>query len=516
MRGIKKLLMFLLVLLLFAAVGAGLLWHFDHYVMVDMAFYPKNARVLDLRSKQISISHYEKLRRRFPECDIRWNVPMGELAMPNDTKEIIVISPLKESDIALLDYLEQLQTVRAERCTDYEVLMALQKRRPELEIIYTVRIGEEAYPHQAQRIDVKNFTEEEIARLGYLPDLETVVCSGGDTRSIARLQDYCRDHDLEFCVSFRGKILAEDTGELSVEDISNEELNLLAFLPGLKKVHLDQPEASAELLQALCIARPEMEVTWEKTVLGQTCSSEDGEIDLSKAKLRDLEAVREAMAYFPQAETVFLGECGFDNEDLADFREEMRSQYKVVWVVRCGDKMKARTDDTTFMPTREHVYYFNDEEAYNLRYCEDMVCIDIGHMSISKLDFLEYMPDLEYLVLAHTQVQYIDPIRHCRKLKFLELDWAPVKDYSPLVELTALEDLNLGNTYADFEPIGKMTWLKNLWMIGCSRGPAYRMTQALPETKVMVSGSATVANGWRNLENYYEMRDLLGMEYMSW
>ena len=42
------------------------------------------------------------------------------------------------------------------------------------------------------------------------------------------------------------------------------------------------------------------------------------------------------------------------------------------------------------------------------------------------------------------------------------------------------------------------------------------MTEALPNTKVMTTGAATVANGWRDLENYYEMRDLLGMHYMSW
>ena len=188
----------------------------------------------------------------------------------------------------------------------------------------------------------------------------------------------------------------------------------------------------------------------------------------------------------------------------------------MVWTVKLGEKLKARTDDTTFMPTRERVYYFKDEEAYNLRYCEEMVCIDIGHMSISNIDFVEFMPDLEYLILAHTQVQYIEPIRHCKNLKFLELDWSPIKDLAPLEECTALEDLNLGNTFADFAPVGRMTWLKNLWMIGCSSGARYRMTNALPDTKVMISGSATVANGWRDLPNYYKMRDLLGMEYMSW
>ena len=91
-----------------------------------------------------------------------------------------------------------------------------------------------------------------------------------------------------------------------------------------------------------------------------------------------------------------------------------------------------------------------------------------------------------------------------------------MKDLSPLTGCTALEDLNLGMIYADFAPIEEMTWLKNLWMVECSSADRYRMPQALPDTRVMVTGAATVANGWRDLENYYAMRDLLGMKYMSW
>ena len=180
-----------------------------------------------------------------------------------------------------------------------------------------------------------------------------------------------------------------------------------------------------------------------------------------------------------------------------------------------GEKLTARTDDTTFMPVRERVYYFNDEEAYNLRYCEDMVCIDIGHMSIHNIDFVEYMPKLKYLILAHTQLQYIEPIRSCKNLVFLELDWAPIRDLSPLVECTALEDLNVGNVYCSFEPLMEMPWLKNLWMIGSGKS-AYQISQALPDTKVQAAGNATVAAGWRDLPNYFAMRDFLGMPYNRW
>ena len=66
------------------------------------------------------------------------------------------------------------------------------------------------------------------------------------------------------------------------------------------------------------------------------------------------------MSYLSDAKQVFLGKCGLDNEELAALRERVRDSYKLVWTVQLGKKLTARTDDTTFMPVREHVYYFLD------------------------------------------------------------------------------------------------------------------------------------------------------------
>ena len=78
-----------------------------------------------------------------------------------------------------------------------------------------------------------------------------------------------------------------------------------------------------------------------------------------------------------------------------------------------------------------------------------------------------------------------------------------------------IEDLNIGNTFCDITPILEMTWLKNLYMIFGNGGSAYKASQALPDTHVVASGTATVGGGWRRLQNYYDMRDMLGMYYMD-
>ena len=78
-----------------------------------------------------------------------------------------------------------------------------------------------------------------------------------------------------------------------------------------------------------------------------------------------------------------------------------------------------------------------------------------------------------------------------------------------------LEDVNLSRTFADPEPVKKMTWLKNLWCMERGNGVVYEWTQALPNTHVVGIGTDAIGYGWRKLPNYYKMRDALDMYYMD-
>ena len=278
---------------------------------------------------------------------------------------------------------------------------------------------------------------------------------------------------------------------------------------------------------------PGVDISWEVRVAGQTFQNTATEVDLSQTVITDLAQVEQQVAYLPNLETVIFGLCGIDNpewgasrttnlaiceienEDLAAYRDRVRDRYKVVWTVRLGPSIALRTDKDNFMPNHFGVGRLFNDYAYNLRYCEDMVCLDVGHMTLTDISFVEYMPKLKYLILAWTEVQYIEPIRSCKNLIWLELDNSCIRDYSPLVDCTALQDLNIGRTYCDITPILEMTWLKNLYMIFCSGGSAWQASQALPDTHVVASGDATVGGGWRRLPNYYDMRDCLGMYYMN-
>lgn len=508
-------LVIVLVLVLLLAATVGLIWFNRNFALVEWHVYPRNAEFLNLRGKEITVEHYEAIRERFPDCEIYWNVPFQGGHYPEDTTQITVTS-LTDEDVAVLGYLTQLKTVHAENCEDYAQLAKLQQSKPNCEVCYTVTIGGKEYPQDAKSATVASLSDAEVELFDYLPQLASVDAMGcKDYDQLLRLRERHPDCEIRYSVPVAGEEYDTDVTEMTLTEPDVEELTeLLRHFPKMETVHLVDPDADAQELVRLREACPEAEITWELELFGVRVSSLAEEVDLSGSTVKTLADVEKAMAYFPEMKQVFLGLCGIDNEELAQFREEKREEYKVVWQVECG-KLYPRTDDTYFMPVKYHVYYCNDSEAYNLRYCEDMVCIDLGHMAITNVEWAAYMPHLKYLILAHSQVRSIAPLESCKELVFLELDWTSITDYSPLAGCTALEDLNLGLTYGDATPITQMTWLKNLWWKDRGYETRVMLEEALPDTRLEFAMSYTVGNGWRKLQNYYDMRDLLGMEYMD-
>lgn len=560
----RKLNPVLLIVLAAALLAVGIaVWFLLTHVWVAGTFYSRNADVLDLRFADVTTADYDKLRKKAPNSEILWRIPFQGKTYDQDT-DVLYVTSLTDEDVATLDYFTRLKTVEAQKCTDYPQLAALAARRPEVTVEYAVTIDGREYPQDTAVVSISGITEEEINLLTYLPELTAVTAVGCRTpEQMTRLRDFCQEKGLSFALRFGTKTYPDTVQELDVTGVTDGELELLQLLPELKTLHLKNPEADPETVAQLRSTYPKADISWEVEIAGVSFPDDTKEVDLSAALessaaqttagtaagtqtaagaqtatktqtttgtatgtqstketqstapavTLNLEDLEKKMSYLPDAKQVFLGKCGLDNEELAALRERVRDSYKLVWTVRLGKKLTARTDDTTFMPVREHVYYFLDEDAYNLRYCEDMLCVDVGHMGLTNIDFVKGMPHLQILILAHNgQLQDISPISSCKELIFLELDWSAVKDFTPLVGCTSLEDLNIGLTYPSVEPLMQMTWLKNLWMV--DRGGAYQLSQALPDTKIVASADVTVGAGWRNLPNYYKMRDMLGMEYM--
>ena len=114
----------------------------------------------------------------------------------------------------------------------------------------------------------------------------------------------------------------------------------------------------------------------------------------------------------------------------------------------------------------------------------------------------------------------ISPISCLKELIYCELFFTWCTDYTPLYGCTALEDLNVSKTYAhvDLKQFGEMPWLKNLWLSENSATKEERayLAEKLPNTHIYYDGYTPTSGGWRELQNYYDMRDLLEMPYNPW
>ena len=511
----RKLLTGLLIAVLLGGVLSGLVWHRSRYVMVNWKFYLRDAKVLDLRGQDVSTTLYDKIARSLPDCQIRWDIPFQGRTYP-DTTDSIAVTRLSYEDVSALSYFHALKTVEAEGCTDYENLLLLAKNRPDVEVRYTIPLDGTSYPASAAEVELTGVTEEELAALPYLTKLKSVsVTPGGQTEHLAQLQSYCKKNNISFSLRLGEQTVADTVEELEIPQAGDGELALLPLLKNLKRLHLEDPQAEASSVTGLPDAFPQADITWSKTVWGISCEKGIETVDLSIGTPGTIEEVEQAMAYFPTVTEVFLGKTDLDNEQIAEYRERHREDYKVVWTVGFRNKLFVRSDTKDFFPCRDGLCNFNDEDAKNLKYCEEIVCMDIGHMPVHEVDFLEYMPEMKYLILSWTQVKRIDAVKNCKKLIFLEVTDCPLRSLEGVQECTALEDLNFGATWPDVTPILGMTWLKRVYMIYGSSGDAYTISQALPDTTVVSSGDATVGGGWRRMQNYYDMRDFLGVPYMN-
>lgn len=527
----------LVVLLLVAALLVGMIWFVKTHFFVDGRAYRNDTAFLDLRDQNITVEEYEAIRSKLPDCEIQWSIPFQGSRYDVDRTTILQVESLSDADLELLAYMKALEAVDATRCREYGQIQKLQAQYPDLDVSYVVTIGGTEYPRDAVEVATVNLTDEEIALMTMLPQLKSVDATGcQDPARLAALSAAFPDVHVSYEVQLLGQTFTEADVSATFNDPNVEELmEKLACLPGMESVHLVEPEASAEALRQLMDTYPDITFTWDKTVLGTAFNSAETVYDLSDFALTDtptynwraaLDAtetaritavVEEAMAYFPNAEKVILPAYAFDNETMAAFREKMRPEYKVVWTVYVTAK-PVRTDQEVIHSSAYQVCFI-DEQSQDLKYCEDAIVVDIGHSYVKDISWVEGMPNLKYLILTHNWVKDLTPISTCKKLVYLELFWNDhIPDYTPILGCTALEDLNISGTYADIEPLYQMTWLKNLWANACGLTQEEQNTlkESLPNTTVMTTGGSYTTGGWRQVQGYYDMRDIMGLPYNTW
>ena len=201
--------------------------------------------------------------------------------------------------------------------------------------------------------------------------------------------------------------------------------------------------------------------------------------------------------------------------------EELTERFPDVefgWTMAIGEH-DVRTDAVAFTTAHSDRSARHKAEDFSvLKYCKNLVALDIGHNGVKDLSFLYDLPNLRILILVDNKFQDITPVGSLTNLEYLELFYNDIRDVSALTSLINLKDLNLGfNRITDISPLESMTWLERLWRPQYnSHNPSnkpdpeavQKLREALPDTKIDSTAKSSVGNYWREHVHYENMRQI--------
>ncbi len=528
-----------ILLVLAAMLWAGSTAVLKHYVFWNGALLPRQAQslnitgkrmrkpevflefpnleLLDARDTKMTVAQYEWLCQQLPDCVIHWDVPIQGGWYSQDTTALTV-PELTDEEINALKYLPALKDVDLGEWEDYTRIARLQQQYPRCRFHHRIILSGEYWDSDSISMILRDAQPAELAeRLPFFYRLESILLTGTipDRQVLRQLQEQFPDIFFLWKMEALGMTMETDMRELDISEIrleSIEELeNLLPYFPALERVALDSTGLDPLGLVALAETYPGIHFIFDMPFGENTYRTDAEEIDISNTPLTDTAQVEAILPCFRDLQKVVMCECGISSEEM-DALNKRYPDIRFVWSVNLGG-MLFRTDAVHFTPNRWGLR-LDDENIYDLRYCTDMVCVDIGHnMRVTNCEWVAFMPNLKYLVLAETGISDLTPLKNHENLIFLELFLSRVKDYSPLTTCLALEDLNLCYTNGDPAPIAEMTWLKRLWWSGCWLARETLKDQ-LPDTYTEYLSLSSTGRGWREGQHYYDMRDFIGMEYM--
>lgn len=535
----KKVLIILLVVVLIlalaAAGGYGIAWYRSNHIFIQGDAYPLTAVALDLRDKELTVSEYDEIQAQMPGCRIAWNVPFRDSTYSNDTASLTV-GNVTQSELAfLVGYFPNLASLDATGCEDYALLEDFQATHPNCKLTYQVSLGGTNVAPDIQALTLEEgdydyaLLTENLAHLPQLSSL-TLKKTQLSPEQIDALKAAYEAVSISCTVEILGSEYDMETTELNLSALTSQDVSAvgekLSMLPSLEAVELMKADGTSELsttdVKALMESAPEIVFHYTFDFFGTTLSTDTEEVEIKNQNIGDdNEAqVRLALDLLGNCKRFVLDNCKLSNEVMAQIREDYRDRTKVVWRVWFGQG-SSLTDAQLMRVVGDLL----DSNCKDLIYCEDVVCIDLGHNEwLTDTSYIAGMVNLEYCILSGAPIKDLTPFANCKKLKFLEIAFCEyLDDATPLAQCESLEMLNISNTHIlDLSPLDDLPlthMCAKLNPVGTSRVPKEEQTRFIaqhPDCWTTFDGEQPYGPGWRYDEDgitplpyYQQIRDWL-------
>lgn len=450
---------------------------------------------LDVRGDTaFTYEDYAAITAAHPDCLVYWSIPVGDGTIDSSA-----------TDVDLTAY-----------GPSAEEIAQLQARFPEKRFSYAVTLMGKQIDPDAEAIDLQGAADIDPdaigAALSLLPNVKTVDLRGtpldvGTVEALYALRDDVR---FMFTCAVPGVPMTSEDETVTLSGGTFAELQdymaFMGYMPYLQYIDARAVTLTSEDLQALQADERCRKIVYGFSVYGRNVTTLDTELNLDGVTISDPSQIEAIIRLMPNLQKISMVDCGL-SDDAMGALFDAHPEIKFVWVVRFG-KYKLRTDATAFTTNLYAVndYHYTSATFAPLRYCTDLMMLDLGHCDITSIEGLAGLKKLRVLILADNKISDISPLAGLEDLEYVELFMnKKIRDFTPLANKEKLVDLNIYYCQIqDIEPLTTCVNLKRLWvgMCGLSDGQIGKLRKALPDCKVVARGTSSTGEGWRENKHY--------------
>lgn len=474
-------------------------------------------------------SCYDALRAAetaYPGATFSWTVQQDGITLERDVEELDISDPLPlETLTGLFSELKELKRVRltSSHLSNAET-KELMDRFPSIDFTYSVHLGDRVVSPDLREISADpalgiHSVGDITDALPYLPevkkiDLEPLQLSNEQLKqAIGQLEGM----ELHYNVVACGQRVSPDTETLTLTNAGPEAAESVKeaalLLPNLKSIIVDGWKGTLPELSAFVTGLDGLSFTYSFDYMGLKLDYTSETADLHGKKIEDHDMLYSVIRMLPNLTKVDMVDCGWTDEQMAALCEDFPG-IKFVWEIDLGFWGKLRTDATAFTTRSskredELKNRLTTETVQPIKYCTDLIALDLGHQRIEDISCLASLTKLQVLILADNKISDISALANMPDLVWVELFMNKISDLTPLSGLTKIKDLNLcTNQISDLKPLYSLTSMERLWY--SNNKYTKKDHDALQAVLVNCKCNRTVwqetDDGWRTHERYYWMR----------
>ena len=381
-----------------------------------------------------------------------------ETVPPTDPRELVeeLTVEMEAGEVYTLDQYPNLKAVDFGSSTCYDAILHYIGNHPQVAVSYAVDLGGTSVSSKATGVILEpgRFDYDLLLdNLRYLPDLSTISLPEIrlSAQQVGALRETYPQITLDYTVELLGSTYGSDTTQLDLSYLDSsrveEAAGKLGLLTNLTSVRLSNSLSMTDVA-TLQDSNPGAAFQYSFSLFGQTLSTTDETVAFKNYSIGNdgEDKIRQALEILDNCSRFVLDNCKLDNEVLSGIREDFRDKTKVVWRVYFG--VGGRYNALTDAETIRAVYNVTDDTCSNLRYCEDVKYMDIGHNEyLTDLSFVGYMPNIEVLIASGCAARELVGFENCKKLTWLELAYCyKLADIESLSGCESLTYLNLSFT----------------------------------------------------------------------